>query len=92
MPKQRLKLHDYSTQFPMTMNAGMLSPIFGRCSALAGRAWKRVLHNAQIALMLVEASRQGALPLMVEIVRGWGYVLDDAGRLWVIHPEAEFEG
>jgi hypothetical protein len=31
--------------------------------------------------------QKGALPLAADVLRGWPYLVDEAGRLWVFHPD-----
>lgn len=44
-------------------------------------------QNVQVALMLRQARHKGILPLLIMVLRGHPFVLDNAGRIWVYARE-----
>ncbi len=86
MSKRQRNIFDYSRPLRTTMNARQPSILLKLFFDVPQKGARLIRQSVQAARLLLEARRDGTLSLIVLVLRGQPFEVDEGNRLWV-YPE-----
>lgn len=88
MTKPQKNIFDYSLQLKMMTRDKMPSTPFKLFLGVLRKGAMLMRQSLQSVLLLLRARRDGVLPLVVLMLRGHPFMVDEDNRLWV-YPQGD---